>query len=131
MLGDNFVASLALLIKILYMERSYDIFEVLPDGTQVWRVAVSGHDAALAEMRELASKSVNEFRMMHLGTNSVAAILYAKQSPSSFSPNETKEPKRDDGKTKLSMRRRVINRRILPVGYSSGLLSFRSNQGRT
>jgi hypothetical protein len=63
------------------MERTYDIFEVLTNCDLEWRDFAEGHDAALARARELAAGSKNEFRVMHLPTNSVVAVFNAKQSP--------------------------------------------------
>jgi len=63
------------------MDRIYDIFEMIEDGP-VWRAVVSGHDDAVTRAKELASRSMNEFRVMHLPTNSVVAVLNASQPPS-------------------------------------------------
>ena len=57
------------------MERTYDIFENMPDGTLLWRVAVPGHEAAIQTLQEFAAKSPNEFRLMHLATNTVIAKI--------------------------------------------------------
>jgi hypothetical protein len=76
------------------MERTYDIFEVLPDGKSLWRCAVTGHEPGLNRMRELASESSNEFRMMHLPTKAVVAIWYAKDSYSD--KHKSEEMKRSD-----------------------------------
>lgn len=59
------------------MERTYDIFEIR-DGQPLWREAVSGIEPALAHMRELAAKSDNEFRLPHVSTSSLIAVLNAK-----------------------------------------------------
>jgi len=63
------------------MERTYDIFEIGSKG-EIWRASVSGLEAAINRMRELASESTNGFRIMHLPTKTVVAILNAKESPS-------------------------------------------------
>ena len=78
------------------MERTYDILEILSDGHLVWRGAVAGHEAALDRMRQLASKSSNEFRMMHLPSDSVAAILNAKDARSATDKQDTQAERRDD-----------------------------------
>jgi hypothetical protein len=57
------------------MDRHYDIFEVMPDGTTVWKSAAAGHELAIIQMKALASKTKNEIRVMHLPTNSVVATL--------------------------------------------------------
>lgn len=63
------------------IERTYDIFELLTDSDLEWRDFAEGHDAALARARELAAGSKNEFRVMHLPTNTIVAVFNAKQSP--------------------------------------------------
>jgi hypothetical protein len=62
------------------MERDYDIFEVLPDGQPIWRAAVAGHENALRVLKELAVKTTNEVRMMHLPTKAVIAVLNVDKS---------------------------------------------------
>lgn len=57
------------------MERDYDIFEQLPDGGVLWRGHVQGLDVAIAKLRELGSKSSNEFFAMHMRTKDVAARI--------------------------------------------------------
>lgn len=64
------------------MERDYDIFEVLPDGQPIWRAAVAGHENALRALKELAAKTTNEVRMMHLPTNAVIAMMKTDKSQS-------------------------------------------------
>ena len=91
------------------MERTYDIFEILSDGHMVWRGAVAGHEAALARMRQLASESSNEFRMMHLPSDSVAAILNAKDARSSTDKQETQRGRSEDDNTLLSHAARWIH----------------------
>jgi hypothetical protein len=83
------------------VERTYDIFEVWPDGHLMWRAAVQGHEAALNRMRELASESSNEFRMIHLGSNSVIAILRPADSQSSSAQEKCKKSKRGDDEGSL------------------------------
>jgi hypothetical protein len=64
------------------MERDYDIFEVLPDGQPIWRAAVAGHENALRVLKQLAVKTTNEVRMMHLPTKAVIAVMNADKSQS-------------------------------------------------
>lgn len=76
------------------MEETYDIFEALPDGSLEWRECIAGRDAAFARAGELASRSANEFRIMHLPTSSIVLVLNAKQPPAasrdaSVNPNES------------------------------------------
>ena len=64
------------------MERDYDIFEVLPEGRPIWRAAVAGHENALRMLKQLAVKTTNEVRMMHLPTKAFIAVMNAGKSQS-------------------------------------------------
>jgi hypothetical protein len=55
------------------MDREYDLFEIYPDGTPVWRDVVSGREKAILKSRELSAETANEVRVMHLLTNTVVA----------------------------------------------------------
>jgi hypothetical protein len=63
------------------MERSYDIFEVMPDGAPLWRTAVVGHENAIAELKKLAAKTNNEVRVVHLETKAVIAVMNVSMPP--------------------------------------------------
>jgi len=62
------------------MERDYDLFEVLPDGTPMWREAVTGHDAAIRKLHELSARTTNEVRVMHLPTNTLIASKNVREA---------------------------------------------------
>jgi hypothetical protein len=55
------------------MER--DLFEVFPDGSLVWRDSVTGHEKAIRRLQELAALIDNEFRVMHVPTNTLIASM--------------------------------------------------------
>jgi hypothetical protein len=57
------------------MDREYDLFEVFPDGSLIWRGSVTGHEKAIQRLRELAELTENEFRVMHTLTNTLIASL--------------------------------------------------------
>jgi hypothetical protein len=57
------------------MTRDYDLFEMLPDGSPIWHEHVAGHEEALRRLQELAKRTTNEVRMMHLPTNSIIAAM--------------------------------------------------------
>jgi hypothetical protein len=57
------------------MERDYDLFEVLPDGSAIWKEAVHGHENAIRKLRELSAGTTNEVRVMHILTNTLIAAL--------------------------------------------------------
>jgi hypothetical protein len=57
------------------VQREYDLFEKMPDGSLVWRKAVSGHENAIRALIELAAETENEVCVMHLPTQSIVATL--------------------------------------------------------
>jgi hypothetical protein len=57
------------------MERCYDIFEKMPDGSMVWRGVVTGYENAIAALKELATETSNELHLLHLSTHSVVATI--------------------------------------------------------
>jgi hypothetical protein len=59
----------------LVMERTYDIFEKMKDGSTLWRVAVPGREAALKRLQEMAAQSHNEFHLWHLASNTLATTI--------------------------------------------------------
>jgi hypothetical protein len=57
------------------MDREYDLFEVFPDSSLIWRQSVTGHENAIRRLRELVELSDNEFRLMHVSTKTLIASL--------------------------------------------------------
>jgi hypothetical protein len=57
------------------VDRNYDLFEILPDGSPIWRCTVAGHETAVHQLRELARQTDNEVRILHLASNTVIAVL--------------------------------------------------------
>jgi hypothetical protein len=62
------------------MEREYDLFEVLPDGTAVWREAVTGHENAIRKLHVLSVRTTNEIRVMHLETSTLIAVKNVREA---------------------------------------------------
>jgi hypothetical protein len=60
------------------MNREYDAFEVLPDGTLLWKATIVGHEDAIKKLQEVAKNSPNEFRLMHIPTKTVVATINAR-----------------------------------------------------
>jgi len=60
------------------MIREYDAFEVLPDGSLMWKATVKGHEDALTKLKEIANGNTNEFRLMHVPTKTVIATINTK-----------------------------------------------------
>jgi len=62
------------------MEREYDLFEKMPDGSLLWKTSVHGHENAIRALKELASKTRNEVRVMHLLTQALIATMNVPES---------------------------------------------------
>jgi hypothetical protein len=61
------------------MNRTYDLFEVFPDGSLLWQATVVGHEEAIAQLQVLGKKTKNEVRAMHLPTKAVVAAVNARE----------------------------------------------------
>ena len=57
------------------MERDYDLFEVLPDGSLIWKETVHGHENSIRRLLELSKRTSNEVRVMHILTNTLIASM--------------------------------------------------------
>jgi hypothetical protein len=57
------------------LERTYDLFEILPDGSPIWRATIDGHENAIRRLQELAAMTPNEVRVMHLPEKAIIAAL--------------------------------------------------------
>jgi len=55
------------------MDRSYDLFEKLPDQSVVWRGVAHGLENAQLKLVELAAKTNHEYFAMYLPTQEVVA----------------------------------------------------------
>jgi hypothetical protein len=64
------------------VNREYDIFEKLPDGSILWRGFVSGIENAIAKLKEMGSLSPNEHFAFHTPTKSVVARINIPKSES-------------------------------------------------
>jgi len=53
------------------MNRDYDIFEKLPDGSPLWRQCVQGLENARSTLNLLAAQSQNEFFAIHSPTHEI------------------------------------------------------------
>lgn len=65
--------------RTVFMEGSYDIFERLSDGTLLWVATVEGHAEAISKLKWWGEKRPNEFRLMHIPSNSVIAKVNQSQ----------------------------------------------------
>jgi hypothetical protein len=57
------------------VNRDYDLFEILPDGSPIWKELVSGLAEAIRKLEELGKETKNEVRLMHVPTNTVIATV--------------------------------------------------------
>jgi hypothetical protein len=48
------------------VDRSYDLFEIFPNGTGLWKGAVIGHEDAISKLQELAAGTTNDVKLMHV-----------------------------------------------------------------
>jgi hypothetical protein len=55
------------------MDRQYDIFEKLPDGSFVWHAFIQGLENARATLKKLSEASPNEFFAIHTPTKETVA----------------------------------------------------------
>jgi sugar-specific transcriptional regulator TrmB len=61
------------------LNRVYDVFERLPDGTDLWKGYVQGLEQAQSKLQELAEQSKNEFYAIHSPTKEIAARVNVRQ----------------------------------------------------
>jgi hypothetical protein len=62
------------------MDREYDLFEILPDGSVLWRAVVPGLENALARLKMLGSLSTNEHFAIHTPTRTVVSRVNVLKS---------------------------------------------------
>lgn len=53
------------------MNRTYDLFEQMPNGEVLWRGCVSGLEAARSELAALAGRNGHEYLLMHVLTSEI------------------------------------------------------------
>ena len=70
----------------IHMDREYDLFEIFPDGSAMWRNTIRGHEEAIKQLRELSTKTANEVRLVHLPTQTLIAAL---NTPSDGKPTDS------------------------------------------
>jgi len=60
------------------MDHEYDIFEILSDGTPLWKGTASGKNAALEKLERLSESCLNELQVIHLPTKAILASKPAR-----------------------------------------------------
>lgn len=64
------------------MDREFDLFEKLPDGSVLWKAVVPGFENALIRLQSLGSISSNEHFAIHTPTKTVVARVNVPTSSS-------------------------------------------------
>ena len=62
------------------MDRDYDLFQVLADGTLLWRGTVAGYGAAMDKLEQLALSEPCEFQLLLLPDKTVIATMNARKT---------------------------------------------------
>ncbi len=62
------------------MDLNYDLFEMLTDGSPIWRGTANGSEEALRKLDELAKQTPNELRAIHVPTSTVLAAVNKKKA---------------------------------------------------
>jgi hypothetical protein len=62
------------------MDREYDLFEKLPDGSILWRTVIIGLENTIAGLKKLGSLSPNEHFAIHTPSNTVIARVNEPES---------------------------------------------------
>jgi hypothetical protein len=62
------------------VDRKDDLFEKVEDGSLIWRGAASGLEAAVVELKKLASETPNEVKVMYLATQAVVATMNSHET---------------------------------------------------
>jgi CheY-like chemotaxis protein len=65
------------------MDREYDLFERLPDGSVLWRGTVSGLRQASLKLEEIAKATANKCFAMYMGSREIVARLNPRPSAKS------------------------------------------------
>lgn len=64
------------------MDRQYDLFEKLPDGSLDFRSTIAGLESAIAALKDLSAHTDNECALIHLPTRTVIAVMHGSESSS-------------------------------------------------
>lgn len=68
------------------MDLDYDLFQVLPDGTMLWRGTVAGHGAAMDKLEQLALLEPCEFQLLRLPDKTIIATMNARKTDAPKAP---------------------------------------------
>ena len=71
------------------MHREYDIFEVLPSGSEIWRMCAHGRQNAEEVLTILADQTANECYAIHIQTKEIIARVNIQQNIWNFLDTST------------------------------------------
>jgi hypothetical protein len=57
---------------------SYEIIEILPDGSSILRASIADHRSAVSKLIELAALTKNEICLIHMPSNKIIITLNSK-----------------------------------------------------
>ncbi len=57
------------------MDREYDVFEIFPDGSALWRHTVTGREEAIERLQQLSTQTANESAPHALAHQTLIAAL--------------------------------------------------------
>jgi hypothetical protein len=63
------------------VDRTYGIIEIVAGDSPTWLRAVSGHEAAVARLKDIAAKTKNEVRPIHVPSLSIIAVMNETKTP--------------------------------------------------
>ena len=66
------------------MQREYDLFEQLPDGSPIWRCRVLGAQELNRKLEEIAKQTANECFAIHLPTQQIVGRMNAGSVNAAF-----------------------------------------------
>lgn len=64
------------------MQRQYDLFEKLPDGSLDFRSTIAGLECAIAALKNLSTHTDNDCVLIYLPTRTVIAMMHGTESSS-------------------------------------------------
>jgi len=64
-----------MLDRRIHVDSEYDLFEIFPDGSALWRHTITGREEAITRLQEFAMQTANEVRLIRLPTNTLIATV--------------------------------------------------------
>jgi hypothetical protein len=70
-----FPLGITLQSRRIHMDSAYDLFEIFPDGSALWRHTITCREAAITRLREFSMQTANEVRLIHPPTFTLIATM--------------------------------------------------------